>query len=193
MKIVSRHSLILSLLMLVFLAPGLAALYFYTHPSLLGEATTNKGEFVRPAILIKSLTTLKATLNPINKKENKQNWHLVLWSPKGCDEACHQSLEQLARVRLALGRYYYEVGEALLLSESSIEPSMSSQGSSRVGEIVPLSKTEERALLALSNERRIFIADASGYLIFSYDVTAQSDDIYHDLKHLLTTTQTKSI
>lgn len=193
MKKVSRHSLILSLLMLVFLAPGLAAFYFYKHPSWLGEATINKGEFVRPAISIKSLTTLKGTSNPINKKENKQNWYLVLWSPKGCDEACHQSLEQLARVRLALGRYYYEVGEALLLGEASIEPSMSSQWPSRVGEIVPLSNNEERVLLALSNESRIFIADSSGYFIFSYDVTAQSDDIYHDLKHLLTTTQTKSI
>ena len=191
MKIMSRHSLILYLLALVFFAPGLAALYFFHHPSMLAGSSTNKGEFMRPAQLIKSFTRLKGKSKPLD--DGKPKWHLVLWDPNECQDECIQLLEKLTRIRLALGRHFYDVNEALLVREAPIpdNPKLS-EWQARGVDVVRLSNEDEGILLAISKESRIFIANPSGYLIFSYGLTTPPDDIYRDLKQLLSTTQTKS-
>lgn len=191
MKLLSRHALILLLLAVLFFAPGLAALYFYQHPQWLSGHSTNKGDFVRPPLrispLIKEQSETKLTMN-------SSKWHLVLWSPNGCDEACVTLLDQLVRVRLALGRRYYEVDERLLMRESSkpLSSSLSARFREQGIEVEYLPQMESAKLFVQSPQQRIFIANPLGFLVLSYVVTTESDDIYHDLKHLLTTTQTKS-
>jgi hypothetical protein len=191
MKILSRPSRLLYLLAVVFFAPGIAALYFFHHPAMLAGSSTNKGEFMRPAQLIKSFRQLKGQSRPLDNGQPK--WHLVLWDPNDCLDECVQILDQLTQIRLALGRHFYDVNEALLMRESLmlVNPKRS-EWQTRGGDVVRLSNEDEAVLLAISKKSRIFIADPSGYLIFSYGLTTPPDDIYHDLKQLLTTTQTKS-
>lgn len=174
--------MVLLLLALVFFAPGLAALYFFKHPQWLSGHATNRGQFVDPPLSIPSL--IKST----------RKWHLLLWSPDDCGDACIQNMDKLARIRLALGRRYYEVDQTLLLGRSnhSLDHQLRETLHNHHVNIVSLSDIEEKALLADSHEMRIFIANPEGFLVLSYAVTVKSDDVYSDLKQLLTTTQTKS-
>ncbi len=191
MKLLSRHAVMVLLLALLFFAPGLTAMYFYQHPQWLSGHSTNKGNFVNPALPISSLNKLHTSTK---LTANMPKWHVVLWRPDACDETCVTQLEQLARVRLALGRRYYEVDEVLLMGELSTP--LSSELKAKLGEqtieAVYLPQMESEALAKESPGQRIFIANPQGFLVLSYAVTAESDDIYHDLKQLLTTTQTKS-
>ena len=192
MKLLSRHAVMLLLLALLFFAPGLTAVYFYQYPHWLSGHSTNKGDFVNPPLLISSLLIKQPSSTKL--MANMPKWHVVLWRPDACDEACVTVLEQLARVRLALGRRYYEVDEVLLMSDSS-KP-LSSQFKAKLQEhtieVAYLPQTESMALSTESPRQRIFIANPQGFLVLSYAVTAESEDIYHDLKQLLMTTQTKS-
>ncbi len=178
----SRNSFVLLLLALVFFAPGLAALYFYKHPQWLSGHATNRGQFVDPPRSIPSL--IKST----------HKWHLLLWSPDDCGDACIQKVDKLARVRLALGRRYYDVDQTLLLGRSAhpLEHQLQETLDSHHVNVVFLSDIEETDRLASSHEMRIFIANPEGFLVLSYPAAVKSDDVYSDLKQLLTTTQTKS-
>lgn len=182
MTTISRNSVVLFLLALLFLAPGLTALYFYQHPQWLSGKATNKGQFFEPPLLISSLT------------KSSSKWHLVLWSPGDCGDACSQPVDQLARIRLALGRHYYEVDQTLLMGVpgNPLSHHLMKILHRHGVELVHLPDIEEKALLTYSPDMRIFIANPEGFLVLSYAVSAQPDDIYHDLKQLLTTTQTKS-
>ena len=182
MNSISRNTVILCLLGVLFLAPGFAALYFFKHPEWLSRHTTNKGQFVDPPLLIPSLR------NASNK------WHLLLWSPNDCREGCVRPVEQLARIRLALGRHFYEVNQMLLIGDRSNSlPERLMEILHRHGvDVDHLPLIEEQALLDHSRQMRFFIANPDGFLVLSYAVTAQPDDVYRDLKQLLTTTHTKS-
>lgn len=191
MNHISRQTVILLVLAVVFFAPGLAAVYFYQHPQLLGGHSTNKGAFLEPPFLV-PLLQKKPTSTKLT--ESMPKWYLVLWFPDTCDQTCMSHVEKLARVRLALGRRYYEVSEVLLRSESS--PPLSTQLQAKLQQqrirVLHLSSDASAALSSQSRGQPIFIANPEGFLVLSYAVTSESDDIYHDLKQLLTTTQTKS-
>lgn len=191
MKILSRHALMVLLLALLFFAPGITALYFYQHPQWLSGHTTNKGNFVSPPLQISSLNMSRTS---IKLTPNVPKWHMVLWRPDECDEACLTLLEQLARVRLALGRRYYDVEEVLLMGELSkpLSSEFKAKLREQAIELVYLPQKESSVLSKVSSDQRIFIANPQGFLVLSYAVPAESDDIYHDIKQLLTTTQTKS-
>lgn len=191
MNILSRQTVMMLLLAVLFFAPGLAALYFYQNPQLLGGHSTNKGDFLHPPLLMASLVKPPASTGIT---ANMPKWSVVLWRPEGCDASCMVQLDQLARVRLALGRRYYEVDEVLLMPATST--SVSSETKAKLQEqriaVDSLSPADATTLLAQSPQQRIFIANPQGFLVLSYAVTAESDDVYHDLKQLLMTTQTKS-
>lgn len=171
MNKLSRHSVFMLLLGGIFLAPGLAAIYFYQHPQHLGGHTTNKGTFVQPALKVKALTT-RSTPNNLSKIK----WYFVLWYPDNCDISCLKSFDQLERIRLSLGRHYYEVHQVLLSGQSIQQLNISG---------VQLSEKEAQILHAYAREPRIFIANREGYLILSYPTTVDSNDVYQDIKHLL--------
>lgn len=177
MKILSRNFLMVVLLAVVFLAPGLAAIYFYQHPQWLMGHSTNKGDFVKPPMKIKSLVS------------TEKKWHLVLWSSGGCDESCFQPIDQLARIRLALGRRFYEVDQALLTgpySKPTLPELLDVLQKNKIGTL-QLPRNEASTLYAYSEEARIFIANPDGFLVLCYATTVNPDDVYHDLKQLMST------
>ena len=193
MKIKSRHTMLLLLLVAVFLMPGLLALYCYQHPTWLTQKTINKGQFIESEVRVHALSKPIDVQAPMGAAKSK--WHLLLWSPSACQDDCINLLEKLSRVRLALGRHFYEVDEVLLSGETMAEglwkQSMNTGPLQGVG-VLQLQHTDVRNLSALSSASRIFIANPQGYLVLSYAVTAELDDVYRDLHQLLTTTSFKS-
>jgi hypothetical protein len=175
MKIFRRNYLILLLLVLIFAAPGITAYFFYLHPAFLGETTTNKGRFINPPILL------------LNQK-NPSKWQLVLWSPLACEKNCLAVLDKLARVRLALGRRLYELDFKLMMSSKA--PRLSEALMNRLEEqdihILKLSLEEQQRLTLSKETPEIFIVNPNHYLILSFKETVKPNDLFHDLKHLLT-------
>lgn len=55
---------ILLLLIVVFVAPGVAAYLFYQHPSWLGSSRINKGTLLNPPVLLNTL-------------EGKSKWRII--------------------------------------------------------------------------------------------------------------------
>lgn len=172
---------VLLLLAIMFAAPGIAAYFFYQHPSWLGASRVNKG-------------TLLTSPVALNSFDETAKWRIVLYSPGQCKKDCLEQLNLLARVRLALGRKLYQVDEWLLLDDQS--PSLAEEIRPLLKEqdihVATLSAEEMAKLSALPAKSRIFIANPEHYLILSYKTGANPDDIYKDLKLLLSTTETKS-
>lgn len=161
---------VLLILMVLFAAPGVLAYFIYQNPSWLGASRTNKGVLLSPAV---QLTFLKP---------NKQ-WRLVYWSPKACTQQCIERLELLVRVRLALGRRYYQVEELLLSSEDVVQNMNVLKEKNIQLDVVQQGQLAQSPILG--DKAQIFIMNPDNYLVLRYQEDVNPDDIYKDLKVLL--------
>lgn len=180
MKKIKNQKRVLIALALMFAAPAPIAYLFYKHPQWLGSQT-NKGELLKPAVSFAAI-------------DNREKWHLLLWNPGVCESICSQQLDKLARVRLALGRRLYEVEQWLVINETdpALSPALMNALHEQDIHILRLNQAQREASPLLPGEGRVFIADPNNYLILSYGLTAKSEDMYHDLKQLLSTVEKKS-
>lgn len=170
-----RNYVVLMLLALVFACPGLAALAFYKHPQWLGSSAVNKGQLLSPAEHVPGIHA-------------KPKWRLVLWSPNACDAVCRQQLDKLARVRLALGRRLYEVDEWLITTvplPNALHQALNDQDI----HTLLLSPDEKTKPGALDKKAHIFIANPDDYLILTYQLDDKPENIFHDLKRLLSSAE----
>lgn len=178
-----KNKIILLLLALIFIAPSLCAYLFYQHPTWRSGQTTNKGELLSPA----------ATLTMFDNAK----WHIVLWSPEACTKTCIARLNQLSKLQLALGRHYYETDLWLVLTDNNENTTFSQREIQRMKKHairwVKLLPQNENNTQFSSYPTSIFIATPQQRLILRYNQQSKLDDIYHDLKHLLTTTDGKNV
>ncbi len=165
MKMTKSNYVILLFLALLFAAPGLMAYLYYHNPQWLTANTANKGELLNPPQFI--------------KLDNKAKWRLILWYPRHCEIACLQEVDKLARVRLALGRRFYEVDQWLVLGEES------SQTLTRTLHEQDIHFLRLSRGAIFPDKPRIFIANPKGYLVLAYAETIKPKDIYHDINWLL--------
>ncbi len=174
-----NHCILIGLA-LVFIAPGIAAYFFYQHPSFLGASKVNKG------ILFKQPQRLKTM-----GKQNK--WKIILWQSGDCDTVCLQQLNDLSRIRLALGRHFYEVDEWLFLDFQAppLKDNVRSVLKQNNVSVNALSFNESKQIANLGPKIRVFIANPEDYLILGYASGFKSKDLYADLKLLLNTTRNK--
>ncbi|MFI4917952.1 MAG: hypothetical protein ACHP65_00185 [Legionellales bacterium] len=181
MKNKTTNYYILLLLALMFVAPGVTAYFFYQHPSWLRAAAVNKGNLLSPPLALDVL-------------DAQHKWRIVIWSPGACSTACMNQLDTLARVRLALGRKLYYVDQWLILGEKS--PLLTEENKSwlkdRDYHVVHLSLLANKLQAVLPTTAAVFIANPDNYLILSYQIQVNPNNVYADLKLLLNTTQTKS-
>lgn len=176
MKQKTRYYIILLALLVLFITPGLSAYLFYFHPQWLSPVTTNKGRLLNPALLVPEL------------KSSDKKWQFVLWSPVACDALCLQQLDQLVRVRLALGRRLYDVNLVVLMPQTA--PTLNAS----TAQLFKKYGLSERRLsinainspILEYNKAHFFIANPDNYLILAYETTSQPDDLFHDMKLLLT-------
>jgi hypothetical protein len=169
---------VLLLLILVFAAPGIAAYVFYQHPSWLGSKKVNKGTLLESPMVF-------------NAFKGQSKWGIIFWTPKGCDTLCLNQLDVLARVRLALGRKLYQVDQWLILGDKA--SSLSAKARAVVKDlnfkVRQISASELNDQKALFSDSKVFLVDPKNYLILSYPPLVEPDDLYQDLKLLLTTTE----
>jgi hypothetical protein len=175
MKPITHHKLIFSLLCLLFISPGLIAYVVYIHPEWLPRATTNKGHFLTPPPRLSALMSKKAS------------WQIILWSPSVCDTNCITQLDQLARLRIALGRRFYDVQLILMQSDTTPAPSPKHLSAMQTYDIrrVTLSQKQTHEI-DLTQQSSLFIANPAHYLVLSYPINSKPDDLFHDIKLLLT-------
>lgn len=172
---------VLLLLATMFAAPGITAYLFYQHPEWLGTSKINKGTLLSPPIALNSF-------------DKQSKWKIVFLSPGGCKKDCIQQLNMLARVRLALGRKLYQVDEWLVLDEQSslvaeeLKPLLKEQDIN----VITIPAAEMAKIKDLPAKATIFIVNPENFLILSYQAGGNPDDVYKDLKLLLSTSEHKS-
>ena len=159
----------LGALFLLFAAPGILAYFFYNNPQYLGGISTNKGTLLNPPILVSEL------------KQGSEKWDLVLWNRGTCSSQCRQKLDELARVRLALGRYLYEIN-VVLLTPSSLDLIPEDFINILQEEDVQFIRAESSPI---RENTRLYIANPQGFLVLSYEIDANPKDIYQDIKRLV--------
>ncbi|MCH9689775.1 MAG: hypothetical protein K0U24_03285 [Gammaproteobacteria bacterium] len=179
MNKLTRRKKILSVLLLVFLAPGILAIIFYLNPSWLGGLPTNRGELIRPPVQLPYLS----------ESTSEDKWHLTVWCPKGCDATCLHALDDMARVRLALGRRLYHVDLWVLQGEQGTRCSKEIVSAFKKEDVRTrvLTADEQESVHLLQDNTRVFLADPKHYLVLGYSAINASKDVFQDLKRLLNT------
>jgi hypothetical protein len=170
-------------LIILFLLPGVTALFFYKHQDWLSSPRTNKGELLSPAI--KFTTYMESPQIKIPSKgiafDRNPKWKLILWEPGRCNESCIKILDKLARIRLALGRRLYQVDVNVLSLSGSVSDEENKQFQKKDIHFLQALDSAQ-----LSKSAKIYLMDSQGYLILAYPTDFKAGDIYKDLKHLLT-------
>ncbi|OGV29909.1 MAG: hypothetical protein A3E88_02250 [Legionellales bacterium RIFCSPHIGHO2_12_FULL_35_11] len=168
-----KNSRTLLWLLVIFIIPGVLAYLFFKNPSYLGGVETNRGVLLDPPILIDNF-----------KKNDK--WRIAYYSPEKCDENCLGNLDKLSRVRLALGRYLYNVDAYLVVNS---ENNALTDGNSKILKNLSINllkivvMPQEKALF--SNTPFYFIVSPENYIILQYRADSQPDDLFQDIKKLV--------
>ena len=169
MKLLKSKRMTLVLLLVIFMLPGLCAYWLYQHPNWLSPVTTNKGRLLVPPVLLSSLP-----------KTSK--WGVLLWNPGRCTAVCRQQLNKITRIRLALGRRFYEVNLWLVTDNSKTVRMSKTNNLLKKQGITPL--VVQQAPNGL-HESQVLIVDKDNYLILSYPLEANPADIYTDLQRVM--------
>lgn len=169
MKRAKRHLYLLGALFVLFAAPGVLAYFFYNNAQYLSGISTNKGTLLNPPILVSEL------------KQNSAKWDLVLWNPEKCSSRCRQKLDELARVRLALGRYLYEIN-VVLLTPTPLDLMPERFKNILREEDIQYIRAEPPFI---KEDARLYIANPQGFLVLSYEVDVNLKDMYQDIKRLV--------
>lgn len=164
-----RPYLIMSLLVLLFAAPGLIAYIAYLHPNWLHQ-NTNHGKLLQPP--------------PRLHTTHPQKWQLLYWSPQSCTRICMQRLDALARLRLALGRRLYYVDLVLAMSETTDNLAQDTQNILHNMDVHSIRLFETDAA-KLGSQSAIYLVDAQNYVILAYDEDQSMQDIFQDLQKMV--------
>lgn len=169
-----RTLFVLVCLLILFLSPGLLAIYAYQHPEQVASSFTNEGELIKPPIWVPFW------------EESKQ-WHLLIFITEPCDNTCFKLLDQVARVRLALGRRLYQVDLDLWLA-----PSVShlTQQSKKILDSVgihykKLTCEDDILLSKLPKNSKIYLVAPEGHIMMQYSLQIAPRALFHDMKTVL--------
>ncbi|QBR85067.1 hypothetical protein E3983_12330 [Legionella israelensis] len=170
----SHRLIIPALLFLLFTAPGLVAIFLYKNPKLIPIGTSNKGQLLQSSVKMVPLG-------------DSAKWKLLYWGFDRCEKDCLQQLDKLARIRLSLGRHFYEVETWLLLDADATIPT--EEGLNQIKKqntgFYTLSSKNDALRKTLQLQPKILLVSPNLDLVLSYPVKGSPDDIYKDLKHLL--------
>lgn len=192
LNIAKRSYLIFLILMTLFLAPGMLAYCFFTHPQWLKNAPINKGVLLtKPIKLV--ISEFKDQLYSANKLPQPlwaklPKWYIISINTSYCKQNYRKQLMTLVNIRLALGRHYYRTEQWLITLCPGKQATKSCNNFIRTQNIklLCLRPTEFSKLsLALPQNQKIFIADPAFYLILGYASLAKPQDLFTDLKRLI--------
>ncbi|HCY13537.1 MAG TPA: hypothetical protein DG414_06835 [Gammaproteobacteria bacterium] len=185
----SRKRLQLLLLIAVFTAPVIAA--WLWQPG----SFNNRGELIEPPRLLADELLLRADGERVGLQAFGGKWTYVYFARGGCDAACRQVVDNLARVRLTQGKN----ARRLRVLVIAMAPGQLSQVETlrlQLPEVVVLGAgAAALARLAqqfkldsgspVTGDRRIYLVDPLGNLMMSYPAEADPTDIRKDIARLL--------
>ena len=165
-----RTTVIINLLIVLFAAPGVIAYLVYLHPEWI-SARTNHGHLLQPP----------PKLDAFSRGEK---WQLLYWSPQPCAQACLQRIDELAKLRLALGRRLYYVDLVLASQTPLIDVSQETQDLLHTvdGKIVQLSGEDAEKL---GVQPAIYLVNPERYVVLAYSSDQAAKDIFQDLQKMV--------
>jgi hypothetical protein len=200
----------LTLLLLTFSIPMIAAWYFYHHRITVSHAQTNHGFLITPPLPISKLTLLNGKNQKINNELNPKNfqappsstrtngkWMLVYFTPSTCDSNCKKRLYFFRQIQKASGKNSSRVERAILTSTTKNIPLANLLSKSfpetrylkvNVKEYTRIIQKNIKAPFA-SQAGATFIVDPFGNIIMAYEPMQDANDIFKDLGHLLSVSQ----
>lgn len=165
-----RSYMLMSLLVALFAAPGLVAYVIYLHPAWI-SSRTNHGQLLQPPPLLHS-------------KHHKEKWQLLYWSPQSCTQDCIQRLDDLARLRLALGRRLYYVDLSLAISTPMVDVPEHIQSLLHKVDANLVSLSQDDAM-HLGLQPAIYLVNPQNFVILAYAKDQSVQDIFQDLQKMV--------
>lgn len=174
-----KPRLTLLILIAIFVIPMFMAgkMYFSSHSPL--PKPLNRGILLNPLL---QYADLEASA-PLERR-----WTLLQVQLRPCEEQCKKNLYKINQVWLALGAEQDRVGRAILTAKEGPNP----LPMDFIKENYPrlqLLLIPEKNLQSLAKHGELFVVDPLGNILLAYSETAPPDDLYSDLKRLLTVSQ----
>jgi cytochrome oxidase Cu insertion factor (SCO1/SenC/PrrC family) len=176
----------------VFVAPVIAAWFFYLNPEYLPSGRTNRGELIEPVVpLPPELGLLSPAGEPFDPAGLEGRWTLVFLSGRDCSNACRARLADMRQIRLAVGEGSLSVERLLLMTT----PDATDEGAALAAEFegMQVALTDAAGgvrlldLLGTGAEGldRLYILDPMGNLMMRYAPDAPAQDTLKDMERLL--------
>lgn len=178
-NISTKNWITIFLLFLFFASPFFIAHWFFYHkgasvPAHLG--TVNHGKLIHPLIPLQQVLASSTPMPVLNK-----HWTLLYVSTSQDIHHINKNLDKIYRIRLALGKDFSQVGQLFgTLKENALDPNPL-----KIQSIILSPKGTQRLLTQLKLSQGIFLIDASGNIFMAYPVNSKSEDIYKDIRRLI--------
>ncbi|MDP6079287.1 MAG: hypothetical protein QF435_04415 [Arenicellales bacterium] len=173
-------------LVAVFIAPVLVA--FFWQPT----GYVNRGQLIEPPRLVSDLAMHMINGRATALSSLKGKWTYVYFSRGVCDQTCNAVIESLVRIRLSRGKHKHRIQCLVAIVSPSVPPSDES-----VSHPTALTAYIEKSALGRWREAfgvegsappeagRIYLLDPLGYLMMSYPLAIDPNDIRKDLARLM--------
>ena len=159
---------IVSLLLVLFTAPGILAYIVYQHPNWI-SGRTNRGQLLQPPVQLQAAY-------PGNK------WQILYWNPQPCQQTCLQQIDDLAKMRLALGRRLYYVDLIFAHSQKNLSIALQDLLQKIAGHD---SQIQEADANILGPQSAIYLVNPQHYVILAYSIDQAKKDLFQDLQKLV--------
>lgn len=175
----TKNWLIILLLFCFFAAPFFLAQWFFYNKGnavAIHLGTVNHGKLIQPVISLNDITT-SAESSP----SLKHRWTIFYATTSSHAKHINKILDKIYRIRLALGKEYSQVGELF----GSTMPQPLVPNPLKINTVVLSSEGSQKLLSQLQLPTGIFLIDANKNIFIAYPEKVNSDDIYKDLRRLL--------
>lgn len=188
-----RAIIFLAFLVVIFTGPLMVSYLMYNFRMFLPETFSN-GHLILPPISLQTLPLENSEGKVVSDKTLKGEWLILYVEPGRCDQTCLDTLYKMRQVRTRLGKNMQRVQRVLLTLNKS-DPALSEYLNSLYNGTTHLQTTKtalSKFLIKLPSHNTaitdgyLYIVDPLGNVMMSYHPDQSSNDIYADLKRLLT-------
>jgi cytochrome oxidase Cu insertion factor (SCO1/SenC/PrrC family) len=192
-KVQKRSRISIIVLLLVFIAPWLFALFFYMNPEF-QPGPKNKGILYKPVVNISEFNFVTTDGNKFTLQELLGKWTLVYIGGRSCATMCQETLLKARNGIIAQGkegsrvRYIYISTDKQFIQAESLK--------SEYAGLILLTPVDDGSKDSLSlfstgkeaqvgKDDRLYLVDPAGNILMYYPAGFKDLGLMEDLKHLL--------